>query len=552
MDPKELQRLRNTDIRKTLNSIANAFRGVHWLAVFSAAYIIAKTEGKRTRSFNAFLEEYQIKAQLSPVLFNTVGEKWDVVNELAETCSADDCKALLLFDESTIKLGHFCETPAGLAVLSAKLLDISSGGKIADLCTGTLSFIRECRALGADCDFLGSETDNDIRNIAMMRADILEDNITVTSEDSLNLYGKYDNVFCHAEFGMKWKDFEPDCGHSASADWLFAEKCVELLSDNGKAVCIMTNGSTWNQSDRKMREKFITAGYIETMIALPANIYSSTAVSTTLMVLSKGNKQVNLVDATEIFTPSRRINLLTDNDISEILEAIGSSSSISCTVSNEEIAGNNYELYPKNYTEKQPDISNAVPFSEIISRITRGAQIKADELDALVCEKETGTRLLMLSDMTKGIISDKLRYINTLDKRLVKYCAADGAIILSKNGYPVKSAVTDISGDEKILVNGNLYIIELDKTKAEPYYIKAYFDSEQGQALLKSICVGVTIPNIPVEALKKLPIPMRPLKDQKRIAARYLKKQREVIELQKKLEKAEEELTTVFTSTSTE
>ena len=54
---------------------------------------------------------------------------------------------------------------------------------------------------------------------------------------------------------------------------------------------------------------------------------------------------------------------------------------------------------------------------------------------------------------------------------------------------------------QRILANGNLYIIELDESRANPYYIKAFFDSEQGIAALKSITVGATIPNIGVDTL---------------------------------------------------
>lgn len=542
----ELQKLRNINIKKSLNSIMSAFRGTHWLSIYAAAYIIAKTEGKKTKDFNSFLDEYHIKAQLSPALFNTVGEKWSIINDLSDTCSSDECKAILLFDDTIPKVNHFGETPTGVSILSAKLLNITSEKRGVDLCAGLLAFIRECVSLGIDCEYLGSETNTDIRNVAMMKADILGSNITVTSEDSLKIIGKYDFIFCHSELGLKWKDYYPECSHSVSADWLFAEKCIELINDTGKAVCVMTNGSMRNLCDRNMRKKFISSGYIETIIALPANIYSNTAISSTLMVLSKGNKTVNFIDATDQFSPSRRTNQLSEKDILSILKAVGKSSTISCTISNEEIAAKDYELYPQKYTEKEPEIVNAVTFSELISRITRGAQIKASELDNLVCEDETAIKLLMLSDMSKGIISESLPFLSELDKRYKKYCANEGDIILSKNGYPVKTAVIAISGNEKILVNGNLYIIELDRTKADPYYIKAYFDSEKGQALLKSICVGVTIPNIPIEALKKLQIPMCPITEQKKIADKYRQKQLELIKLQKQIEVVEQDLKNFF------
>ena len=35
---------------------------------------------------------------------------------------------------------------------------------------------------------------------------------------------------------------------------------VDMLSEDGKAVGIMTNGSTWNQSDSAIRSYFIENG----------------------------------------------------------------------------------------------------------------------------------------------------------------------------------------------------------------------------------------------------------------------------------------------------
>ncbi|MBQ8960030.1 MAG: N-6 DNA methylase [Ruminococcus sp.] len=541
-----IQELRQVSTKKALSAITGALKGAPWLTVCAAAYIIARTEGRPPKDLNAFLEQYPIKAQLSPALFSAVGDKWDVICQLSGACSPEECRALLLFGDIEAMIGRLLEPPAGLAALSARLLEISPGETVADLSAGLLTFLRKCAALGADGPALGSEPRPDLRSAAMMRADLLGGSVTITSEDPLELTGSFDKIFCQCQFGAKWKLFFPDCGHSASADWLFAKKCMELLSPNGKAVCIFSSGSTWNLSDRKQRESFIDAGYIETVIALPPNIYSSTAVPSTLVILSHGNSEVSFVDATEIFTPSRRRNVLSEEDISQILAAVGRSGPVSCTVSNEEIAAGGYRLSPKDYTEEQPAVTNAVAFSELIARITRGAQIKASELDGLVCEEETGARLLMLSDMSSGRIAEELPYLRRLDKRHEKYCAGDGDLILSKNGCPVKCAVAQVSGEERLLVNGNLYIIQLDRSKAEPYYIKAFFDSEPGQALLKGICVGVTIPNIPIEALKNLKIPMCSLAEQKRIAQRYVKKQAAVIRLQKQLESAEQELRKFF------
>ena len=85
-----------------------------------------------------------------------------------------------------------------------------------------------------------------------------------------------------------------------------------------------------------------------------------------------------------------------------------------------------------------------------------------------------------------------------------------------------------------------------DEEKLNQYYLKAYFDSEQGIAPLKSITVGATIPNIGVDSLKKIIIPVPSLEEQERIAEKYQIAFDEVSLLKVKLNKALDKLHHVF------
>ena len=55
-----------------------------------------------------------------------------------------------------------------------------------------------------------------------------------------------------------------------------------------------------------------------------------------------------------------------------------------------------------------------------------------------------------------------------------KYCIKNNSLVISKNGAPVKIAVASVEEGRKILANGNLYVIELDETKVNPYFVKDY------------------------------------------------------------------------------
>ena len=108
-------------------------------------------------------------------------------------------------------------------------------------------------------------------------------------------------------------------------------------------------------------------------------------------------------------------------------------------------------------------------------------------------------------------------------------------------------AIASVKEGKKILANGNLYVIELDEDKINPYFLKAYLESENGKAALSRVAVGATLLNLPVEGLKKITIPLPDLKSQKIIADKYYAKINEIKELKYKLEKATAELEHIYT-----
>ena len=105
----------------------------------------------------------------------------------------------------------------------------------------------------------------------------------------------------------------------------------------------------------------------------------------------------------------------------------------------------------------------------------------------MVSDTPTSYQYLMLSNIKDGMISDELPYLLGLDEKQEKYCLKNNSLVISKNGSPIKVAIASVEDGQHILVNGNLYVIELDETKANPYFVKAYLESEEGTIALSRI-----------------------------------------------------------------
>ena len=238
--------------------------------------------------------------------------------------------------------------------------------------------------------------------------------------------------------------------------------------------------------------------------------------------------------------------------MSSVMKTLHTDAEYSKEVSIEELRANEYSLSLERYVQKAPAFDNGVPFGSIIKSISRGAPCTANQLDTMIANKITDMQYLMLANIQNGMIDDRLPYLTSIEPKYEKYCLKNNDLILSKNGYPYKVAVASVKEGQRILANGNLYIIELDESLANPYYVKAFLESKQGVATLKSITVGVAIPNIGVDKLKKIIIPLPPMEEQNRIAQKYQAAQDEISLIKIRLERAIDKLHRVFDEESAE
>ena len=91
----------------------------------------------------------------------------------------------------------------------------------------------------------------------------------------------------------------------------------------------------------------------------------------------------------------------------------------------------------------------------------------------------------------------------------------------------------DINGGQKILANGNFYILDVDTERVSPYYIKTFLDRGTGMKLLNSIARGGRFQIISPNALRRMPIPLVEAEKRKDTAWKYQAVLRKLQELKK-------------------
>ena len=461
---------------------------------------------------------------------------------------------------------NFYSTSDSISRLAMSILAIGTNDSVIDACSGIGNFLTKAAMSVPEASYSGCELDVTISVISKIRAELLGTDIEIKNgdvfaltEDEMN--HKYDKVFSNYPFGMRLRDLGegksyldkliekyPDMSKATSSDWIFNSLLCELISDDGKAIGIMTNGSTWNTIDTPMRKTFIEKGLIESVISLPERMFYGASIATTMVLLSKkGNKRdLRIVDASKIFQPGRRYNEFSDEDIDKIVFAMSHDTEYSKQIPIDVLRKNDYTLSLNRYLNSDVEFENGVPFEDVIKVLTRGAQCGAKELDEISTEEPTSMQYLLLGNIKNGLIDNNLPYIDHIDEKYDKYCLQNNDLIISKNGYPYKVAVAEIKEGKRILANGNMFVIRLDEEKVNPYYLKAFFDSEIGIRSLKSVTVGATIPNIGAKALKQLTIPLPPLEEQNRIADKYQGIMDEIKITELRLEKAKNKLKHIF------
>ncbi len=144
---------------------------------------------------------------------------------------------------------------------------------------------------------------------------------------------EFDAIVANSPFSLRWEhsdrmaeDFRfKDYGLApqSAADFAFLLHGLHFLSQEGTMAIILPHGVLFRGgAEERIRTKLLTDNHIDAVIGLPANLFYSTGIPVSILVLKKCKKHedVLFINASEHFEKNKRQNSLTEEHIDKIVE----------------------------------------------------------------------------------------------------------------------------------------------------------------------------------------------------------------------------------------
>jgi type I restriction enzyme M protein len=144
---------------------------------------------------------------------------------------------------------------------------------------------------------------------------------------------EFDAVVANPPFSLRWEPNETlaedfrfksyGLAPKSAADFAFLLHGFHYLADDGTMAIILPHGVLFRGgAEKKIRTKLLKDNNIDAVIGLPANLFYSTGIPVSILVLKKCKKEddVLFINASEHFEKGKRQNFLRDEDIERIVE----------------------------------------------------------------------------------------------------------------------------------------------------------------------------------------------------------------------------------------
>ena len=393
-------------------------------------------------------------------------------------------------------------TLSNINELIIELLNIKKNSNLLDMSCGNGNLLTEVVDKNIGTSVTGYETNMNELLYTRIRMYMLNCDFSYeisSYNDEVNNSLSYDSIVCIPPFGLNvcndnltYKNFEYKNGNSYY--WSYVDKAISIMKTKGKAIFVFPKMPMFKIPDSNIREYLIRNKLVEKIIELPDKLFSNTSIGTIMLVLSKNNNTVKVIDASEM---SLKVNRFISNiDINKVMNCIENNSKYSKDIVDKDFENNNFSFIPSIYTKDvSKKMKNPVLLKNYITAIRGYRGTIESEL------KENTCKYLKLTNIVDGeVIKDTLSNIK-YDESLDKYLLKDKDVVITARGSRFECAVVRIKDNEKIVCGENFFILRVLNQELNSYYLSVFLNSDKGQESIFSKQVRTTILSLKSEEL---------------------------------------------------
>lgn len=390
-------------------------------------------------------------------------------------------------------------SPRKLTNLLVELLDLKPNSKVYDPCCGSGGNLTEAyryienKYEDKNIKLFGQEINKEewaisklnlflhnIRKPQISNSDTLK-NPAFTTNGALKTF---DYVVGVPPWNMSWTEASLDDSYNrftygyppkSSADWLWIQHMLKSLNDEGRMGVILSEGILSSFRTKKFRKKVIEEDLLESIIVLPANLFSYTSIPSCILIFDK-DKNENMKDKVYIIDMKNDVSSSNNSDwIRKCKEIYSSKKEID----------NQAKLIDVNVLEKnefnlKPEIN--LQFTNLLKK-TRKTQHDVFSLEEI--SEIFSVRKVEKNDFEnlEDLILIPKFYSEEVDFKLLSE--------VSLNKYK----------DRK-----RIFVCKAKPEKVNPKYLKVFLNSSLGQKQIELLSSGYNIKRLTINQLKKVRI----------------------------------------------
>lgn len=373
-------------------------------------------------------------------------------------------------------------------------------------------------------------------DLIRMRLEMNETNYAIVDDIGKLAKFKPNKVFINPIYNTFDKGYKYSSKNNSFWDDLLA--LSELMTKDSRIVALVPNVMLSNSIDKEKKEMLVKGRYLEGIISIPLRYYSSSLkVEVSLLVFSKDNKNVKVLDINRIFTisdvKSAELENITEYIVDRYMDDFDE-------VSTTDLINNNSNLLISNIvTPETYEGMKSLTQLSIVANVSKGTKkTKVEFKDMIDQSGKSPYCLLNSNNINDGIIYyenlTRVFYDSSLEKLMIK----KGDVVITNKSSKPKLAVIE-SDELRIIPTGSMIVISPHENKLDGNYLKMFFDSKIGVKLLSKVQRGQKTTTLYPDDVEKLFVPCIDYLEQIKIVDQYKTKLKELT-----LKKAELEIIT--------